>query len=701
MKGLKKVAICVLIAVFALSAFVGCASEDFSSEYGEELVTNGSFESGTDGWEIVGADGENTEVLVKSHTSGSLEADRFGNNFVVVNNKVRAETYLKQTLRLEKGAVYRLQSNIRIENAITGDAANGFEGAYVGFEENQEFIPIASKKTANTFWGNETSFSYYFTSEFDSVTLTLRLGEKNSGVKGTAFFDGISITKVDAETIGEGKKIYDLKSFVPDNGGVPGILYITIGIIIILALSYGIWVAIRRKGYKNSVVNDTGFWGFVKKYYPLAILLFVALAVKVALGLLYAGNSASIEAYAGGANVITQKGIGTYYATSSQKILPLQVYFMWICGGLINLFSAKGGALYLIIKLPAIICDLVSAVFICKLGKKFIGDRGGLLVSALYLFMPTVLTASSVWGEIDSMVATCAVILFYLILNPYELKNTPRFIGIFVCLLLGAMLKIEFIWLVPVVLAFVVYTFVKKKETRLVIGISAGVGLVLFYLLSIPLSMSYIESGRAFYIFERYFEMLFSGIHYYSKDAFNLYAMVGLNWRSVSRISVIMNLVFAVILFAFVIFVYMKNRSRVELLLISSFTMIGAYTFAIDMSPTVLVVALALMLAYAIVANEKRVYMLFVIYSVIGFLNSAILLNNGGALSSFVLSTAKFVSRDAFLIVMSVVNTLALFGFIYLIYDICINDRIKQIVFIEGDDVVTYWGKITYKFKRK
>ena len=680
--------------------FVGCAPEEFSSEYGEELVVNGSFENGLDGWEIVGADDVNTVVETLSHSSGTVAEENFGSKHLSINNKVRSATYVKQTIRLEKGEVYRLESNIFVYNAMSGDSSKGYQGAYVGFEENQKFVPINSKKSKSTGWLNDTDYSYYFMSEFDTVTLTLRVGADDGNAKGVAFFDGISITKVDASTL-EGKNIFSLEAYIPDNGGVPGILFLVIGCVLVLALSYGVWVALRRKGYENREVKSSGFVGFIKKYYPLAIILLIGLVVRIVLAVNYAGNSADVETFAGGALSLANNGLDKYYPTSTNKILPLQLYIMWACGGLINLFSAKGAALYLIVKLPAIICDLVATVFIYKLGKKFIGEKGGLMVSVLYSLMPTLLTATAVWGEIDSIVAMIAIIMLYIILNPNDIKDSARYIGIFVCLLLGSMLKIEFMWLVPVVLAFVVYTFIKKKETRLVIGVSAGVGLVLFYLLSIPFCTHYMSLGRPFYIFERYFDMMFGGTHYYSQDAFNLYALVGLNWRSVSRISVIMNVVFAVILFAFIIFVYMKNRSRVELLLISAFTMIGAYTFAIDMSPTVLVVALALMLTYAIVANEKRIYLLFVVYALIGFLNSAILLNNGGALSSFVLSTAKYSSRDAFFIIMSVVNTLSLFAFIYLIYDICINDKIKQIVFIEGDDVATIWGRITYKFKRK
>lgn len=701
MKMFKKVAICVVLSLCMLLSFVACAGDDFSSDYGEELIVNGSFEDGLNGWEVVGADDAHTaSVTVETRSSGTQEEEEFGSKYLVIKNTHKNETYLKQTVRVEKGATYKIDSDIYIKKAITGDSAKKFKGAYIGIEEKNGFVPV-DKKTASTTWGTGTACSYYFTSSFDTLTITLRLGTYDNMVEGIAHFDGVSLTKVDESLLPTGTVIHDIDEYVPEDGGVAGILYVVLGAILVPAFTYGIWVAIRRKGYYNRAEDkkDSKLKSFIKKYYPLAIVLFVALAGRIALSINYLGNSADMEAYASAATKLSSTGLASYYTSSSQKILPFYLYILWACGGIVNLFGAKS-AIYTIVKIPAMLCELGIIVMIYKLAKKFIGDRGAILCAALIAFIPSMLTAISVWGEMDSIAAFIALVMFYAILNPCDMSNTKKFIIVFVCLLLGVMTKVEFLWLVPIAITYVIYTFIKKNDTRLVIGLSAGVALVLFYLLSLPFCMNYVSNGRAFYIFEKYFEIAFNGTHHYSQDAFNLYAIVGLNWRSASLVSVIMNAVFGVILFAFTIFVYMKNKSRLELILIAAFTMIGAYTFAIDMSPTVLVTALVLLLAYAVVSNEKRAFLLFTVYSLIMFLNCSVLLNSTGSLAVTILSAAKFASNDAFLIIMSVLNTLLLFYFIYIIYDICINDRIKQIEFIEGDDVATVWGRLTYRFKR-
>lgn len=707
MKGIMKFATIMILVLVTSISFVACGSEPVECEVGENLVVNGSFEEGADGltgWEVVGAEeGSSATIQIGERSSGIAQADELGTKYLIVNNGDRNETYIKQKIRLEKGATYRLESKINVTKAITGDAEKGFYGAYIGMEENRTFMPIGTKISKDGSWDSSSVYAYYFTSEFDTITLTVRLGLSGKEAKGTAEFDGIKLYKVDETTLAEDAKIHLLDAYVPDNGGVPGVLYLVLGIVIVFALSYGIYVAIRRTGYLNGkeVENKNKFLTFISKWYPLFILLFVSIVVRVVLSLLYVGNGTDVEGASGASVRLASQGLASFFASSSQKVLPFYAYILWAMGGVINLFGAKGAGLYMIAKLPAIISELLTIVLIYKLANKFIGKRGAILCGALYAFIPSVLTVSSVWGAKDSITAFIALMSLYLVMNPYDMKDTARYISIFVCLLIGSMTTIEFLWLVPVIGAYLVFTFIKKKELRLTLGICAGSALVLFYLLAIPTCINYISNGRVFYVFEKYFEFLFGGVRYYSKDAFNLYAIVGLNWRSVSKLSIIMNAVFALILFAFVIFVYFKNKSRIELILLAGFTMIGAYTFAIDMTPAVLVIGITLVFAYSIIVNEKRTLLLSVIYFALLFLNCTVLLNNGGALSSYIASTARFLTGDAFLIIMSVINLLTFFLFVYLVYDICINEKIKQIEFIEGRDLATLWGKFTYKIRRK
>jgi hypothetical protein len=68
-------------------------------------------------------------------------------------------------------------------------------------------------------------------------------------------------------------------------------------IVLVLGICYGVWVAIRRKGYQNREVKGNGFVGFIKKYYPLAVIAFVALAVRVVLALFYKGLCCHPQTY--------------------------------------------------------------------------------------------------------------------------------------------------------------------------------------------------------------------------------------------------------------------------------------------------------------------------------------------------------------------------------------------------------------------
>lgn len=55
------------------------------------------------------------------------------------------------------------------------------------------------------------------------------------------------------------------------------------------------------------------------------------------------------------------------------------------------------------IKLPALLFDLAGAAMLFVLLRKRLGQRGGLLVAVIYLFLPAVLYDSASWGQVDAV----------------------------------------------------------------------------------------------------------------------------------------------------------------------------------------------------------------------------------------------------------------------------------------------------------
>lgn len=684
MKKIMSTAICVLLVLATVLCFSGCG-EIVTSNYGDELVKNGSFEDGITSWESV-LTGANYTAEIRTRGEGTDEADKLGVKYLSLHNAKSGYSYVKQAISVEPGATYKVSAEICLPSAVSSsNSSSAYEGAFLGFEENIDFLAVSSKKTSTSGW--TYTYSFYFTTDRSEVTLCARLGLEDKICSGTAYFDNVSMVKVDPATLSSSVKVEELGVYVPDNGGVPGILYLVLGAVLVAVIAYFAYVLIRRHGYLNPTSDGekvSAFGNLIKKNGAIIVVVAIAVVLRLVLGFLYTGYKTDMDVWASAASRLTAVGITEYYSAGAE-IMPLYLYVLWGLGSIMKLFGLSGSGLYLLFKLPAIICDVITIIFLYKLGKKFIGHVGGVLVGALYAVIPTVLTATSVWGEIDSLFAMLALLTLYFILNPNGMKDGKRYVGVYVCLVAGVLTKIEMLWLVPVISAFLIYNFIKKKESRKALLIGGIASIFAFYLVSLPFFINYVAAGKIFYVWEYYFAVLGKGALYYSMDKFGLFGLVGRNWILVNSAAKIANLVFGLLLIALGVFIYLNNKSRVELLLVSALTLLGAGVFAIEMSPTMTITGFTLLLAYAVISNEKRVYWMSMVFALIGFLNAAVVLNMSGTLTPFVPgSIVKFASGDAFMIIMSIVEILAVVGVGYLTYDICFDNKIKQIDYLES-----------------
>lgn len=698
MKKIMSMTICVLLLLAVVVSACACTSPN-EVEAGENLIKNGSFENGLEGW----TQSADSEITVETRSEGGDDYNKYGEKYISIFNELESISALKQNVKIEPGATYKLTAVIYIGTALEGKVTNdkdykkAWVGAHVGFAENVHFIQDAKVNATAGF----VTYNYYFTTEFRDVTVQAVVGATGGEVKGTAYFDDIKLVKLTSAEA-EGKNVLTLASYVPKNGGVHSALYLFIGLLAVAGVTYGVWVALRRCGWVNNVRDGGKLVKFMAGKGGLLTLLGVAFVIRFVLALLYTGYGTDISNMTGISDKITSVGIAQYYAQSGYSMLPIGVYVTALFGGLSNLFGATGSWVYLIHKLPAIICDLVTIYFIYKLGKKFIGQVGGVLAGLLWAILPTVLTITSVWGTIDSILAMLAVMLFYFILNPYEMKSWQRFTGIFVTLTVGVLTKIEMLWFVPIVTAFLIYNFIKKKELRTTMIIGAVASVIGFWLITLPLTINYVGMGRVFYIWEEYWQYMVTGIHYFARDNFGLYSLVGLSWNTgVKTLSLVMNLLFACLIFAFTILIYIKEKSRVNLLLLAGLTIIAGYTFGVDMAPTVLLTGIALLLAYAVVSNDKRVFLCVFVFAILSFLNTTFVLSVSGVLVPFVLGGVEYLTiSGAMSIIMSILQVGAFLYLVYVTYDITINDRMKQIEFIDGYDTATIWGKITARRRK-
>ena len=111
------------------------------------------------------------------------------------------------------------------------------------------------------------------------------------------------------------------------------------------------------------------------------IILAIGLAVRVIAAVSFKGHTTDMGCFIGWSDRIFKDGISQFYLSDSfHDYPPGYVYVMYVLGAIKNTFNLRNEALWLLIKLPSIICDLFIGVMVYKAAIKRVG---GMCAAAL------------------------------------------------------------------------------------------------------------------------------------------------------------------------------------------------------------------------------------------------------------------------------------------------------------------------------
>ena len=215
---------------------------------------------------------------------------------------------------------------------------------------------------------------------------------------------------------------------------------------------------------------------------------------------------------------------------------------------------------------------------------------------------------------------------------------------------------------------------------------------VLAYVLTLPIAINQIGEGDAFFNFKMMIQQI-TGTTYFVSNAFNLYGMVAMNGKVIAQKGVtILNLLFLLVLEAYVISLYFKNRNKQELILLVSFTLAIISVFTLKVDYTYLFLSIAFALVYTMVSGDKRMYLIVGGYSLLGFLDIGQLLNQSNLIASNTskINLMSYESTNPFYIVFCVLTVLLTAYYVYVCYSITNNTKIVDIKAMQDPVHVTF-----------
>ena len=355
--------------------------------------------------------------------------------------------------------------------------------------------------------------------------------------------------------------------------------------------------------------------------------------------------------------------------------------------------------LNMFIKMPFIIADIVTALLAYRAGKKFSNEYVGVVLASLVCFCPIFLFASTLWGSI-----VCLLI--------------PMFFGAFLCLIekkyifaiLIADLELitakEGMIMLPVMFAYFLVVWIRsvidyfkkgKKEALkniLIIPITAVIGQVLIYLVSLPYTTPLTGSSYAEFV-DFFFIYPIKENFYFGENALNIYSIFGFNAMTAKSVinQMLIAVIFAVFIAVITGVVYLTKRNRAVIVVFGAYAVITVCTYFVGFRALSVIPSLGMLLLAFVTTKDKRFFRSFCVSALLLILLVSTIYVCAGYYNTFpidvfsssenysITSQYAYLVDGAFKVIMIVLSVLQVVNHIYLTFttfDVTINNRVRK-----------------------
>lgn len=315
----------------------------------------------------------------------------------------------------------------------------------------------------------------------------------------------------------------------------------------------------------------------------------------------YKGFLTDTACFSSWATRVFSEGFGNFYSPDVfSDYPPGYMYVLYVIGAISDWLQLKylsGGSL-LLLRLPAILCDIATGYIIYTVSKKHFTGRMPIVLATIYLLNPAVFINSSMWGQVDS-VFTLTIVIIALLLS--QGKTIPSYY----VFALGILLKPQTLVFTPLLL-YGIYEHVfhkdfqwKKFYTNLLHGLLAIAGMLLA---AMPYGLDK--------VIKQYGSTLGS-YPYISVNAYNFWSFWGLNWSSQEKGFLFLTfaqlgtliIILLTILSAVLFLRRMKHPEKY--FLTGSFLIITMFMFSVRMHERYLFPGMILLLMAYVVSHKK------------------------------------------------------------------------------------------------
>lgn len=402
----------------------------------------------------------------------------------------------------------------------------------------------------------------------------------------------------------------------------------------------------------------------------LLVLLGSALVLRIVLVFSIEGFSVDVNTFKAWASTAAENLPAFYTQGMFADYPPFYVYILFLIGK----FAAATGlqsvpqAYTLLVKLPSIAADLITAYLLFRLSRRHLNDSSGLIAAVIYAFNPAVLLNSTLWGQVDSFF-TLLIVAALLLLSEGRIGTSS------VLFTAAVLMKPQGIIFLPILF----FELLKRRKILNFLW-SIGSALAAGILILLPFSLK----QHPLWIIGL-FKKTAGEYPYASLNAFNLFALLGSNLKKDSSMLLFLNyntwgLIFILLVTAFTGYLYLKGKIS-GLPFIGGAVMIsGVFVLSSRMHERYLYPVLALLLLAFIYIKDKRLLYLFAAFTL------TISLNTHSVLFRMISSGYPHVpANDGLLTIVSLINVLLFIYLTKIAIDILVKNKISVLPLDQPD----------------
>lgn len=680
-KFLKKGILMILLLCFVAVLFTACGS---SQDIGVNLLKNGSFE------EI--KDGRPTDWSIESwyeQPDGTIRAEladdaKDGQAVGIVENTRNNDARMTQNVSVRPNSYYVLSAWIKTEGVE--------DSSTIPADSDQIDRVGANISVLNVYYHSEdlmgdngwTQVFFYGKTgaKQKEMIVAVRLGFYSGENEGKAYFDDVSLERIEKLPDGVSEISFAPATAQTDDSGEPTdaqkISSAILKIILVAMAAVAAGWFLTRYVFKNPKANlftdRTG----------ILLVLIIGLVIRIVLAVSYLGFDVDIGCFAAWGSKMLSDGPFKFYSTGYFcDYPPLYMFVLGIVSGITQLFGleADKGMGLLLLKLPAITADVLSALVIYFIARKKLGNKVGTLLAALYFLNPAILVNSSSWGQIDSILALLIILCIYFM----QQKRYSVSVLIYLAAILTKPQAIVFGPVMIFGLADEIHRIITSKDvversrrSWYLAGAFAG-SFIVFAFISYFMKN---DQGSILWLIEKY-KTTVSSYQYAALNVFNLHAFLGGQWAPLDN-AVFLGISYKALgwigitlvtlaSFGYFIFAYLKKLDvRKYFWLLAAFLAIGSVMLGNSAHERYLYPALAMLLFSYIYTEDKRLLALFGGFSFIHYINVSVVLHQ-------YMINNTYMDGKSILIILGSFFSLALFVYlISIMNDLFIKNQPKQ-----------------------